>query len=424
MMKIRTRFPASLNLAHNRRLATGLLAGVGLLAAIFVTPALRAQQLDQLVSFNGANGNGPGGRMAVDTAGNLYGTTFYGGADYCSYGCGTVYKLSKRGSQWILTTLYQFDGFHEGAHPWGGITLGPDGALYGSTYGGGASGAGLVFKLQPQPSRCATALCYWDETVLYNFTGGADGSAPQGVLAFDSAGNLYGTTDGGGLNNDGVVYELSPAQGSWSFNVLYRFMGGADGSGPEDGVVIDGSGNIFGTTFIGGANSLGTVYELTHGQSGWTETVLHSFAGGDDGRYPTAPTVNPSGDIFGVTTEGGANNDGTAFELQPNGSGGFTYSIIYQFNSVAGLFCDAECGLTLDQEGNLYGLGGSGSGDMVVFELSPSNGSWNLTVLGEGSENQYYEPSGWPIFDAQGNLYGTTEYGGADFDGNIFQLTR
>jgi len=422
-MKIRTHFPASLNLAHNRRLATGLLAGVGLLAAIFVTPALRAQQLNQLVSFNGANGNGPGGRMVVDAAGNLYGTTFYGGADYCSYGCGTVYKLSKRGSQWILTTLYQFDGFHEGAHPWGGITLGPDGALYGSTYGGGASGAGLVFKLQPQPSRCATALCYWDETVLYNFTGGADGSAPQGVLAFDSAGNLYGTTDGGGLNNDGVVYELSPAQGSWSFNVLYRFMGGSDGSGPSDGIAIDQSGDLYGTTSFGGADSLGVVYELAHGQSGWTETILHSFTGGLDGKFPTALTVDPSGNVFGATFEEGADAAGTVFELQPTGGGGFSYSIIYQFNSLAGAPCDGECGLTLDRAGNLYGTS-EGTEGAVVFELSPSNGSWNLTVLGAGSENQYLDPSGWPIFDAQGNLYGTTEYGGADFEGNVFQLIR
>ena len=420
-MRIPNHLQASRNPAHSRGLA--FLVGVGLLAAIFVTPALWAQQLNQLADFNGPNGNNPGGKLAMDAAGNIYGTTFYGGSNYCSYGCGTVYKLSKHGSQWMLSSLYDFRGGQDGAHPWGGITLGPDGALYGTTYGGGLYGDGAVFKLQPQANRCKTALCYWTETVIYNFTGGSDGGTPQGDVIFDSAGNIYGTTQGGGLGSNGVVYELSAAQGSLNINVLYRFQGGADGQAPEDGVVMDVSGNLFGTTFLGGTDSVGVVYELSQGESGWTETVLHSFAGGDDGKYPGVPVVDPSGNVFGATSEDGANGDGTVFELQPTG-GGFSYSIIYQFNSLAGPPCDAECGFTLDSAGNLYSAGYGGmNGGGTIFELSPSNGSWNLTVLWDLNEYQGLYPSGRPILDAQGNLYGTTEYGGVDFDGNVWQLT-
>jgi len=388
-----------------------------------VTPKLRAQQFDQLVYFNGPNGNNPGGKLAMDAVGNIYGTTFYGGR-YGDFGPGTVYKVSHNGSRWVLTSLYDFSGHSDGGNPWGGIVFGSDGALYGTTSTGGLYGEGVVFKLQPQPTRCATALCYWDETVLYNFTGGDDGGAPQGAVVFDSAGNLYGTTLSGGQGSNGVVYELSPAQGSWNINVLYRFMGGSDGQYPEDGVVMDRSGNLYGSTFLGGADSVGTVYELTQGASAWTETVLHSFAGGNDGEYPTVPVVDPSGNVFGATTEEGANRDGTVFELQPTGSGGFSYSIIYQFNSLATAPCDAECGFILDSAGNLYSAGGGGmNGGGTIFELSPSNGSWNLTVLWDLTEQESDEPSSRLIFDAQGNLYGTTEYGGPGNDGNVWQLT-
>ena len=420
-MRIPKQLRASLN-AHNRGHAQAFLASVAFLLTIFVTLGLSAQQLNQLVTFNGKNGNNPGGKLAMDAAGNIYGTTFYGGR-FADFGPGTVYRLTHKDSGWAFTTLYDFTGYNDGKNPWGGVTLGPDGALYGTTYGGGLYGYGVVFKLQPPPTECKTATCYWTETVIHNFTGGSDGSAPQGVLVFDSAGNLYGSTIAGGEGSHGVVYELSPAEGSWNISILHAFIGGSDGSGPEDGVAIDRSGNIYGTTFLGGADSAGVIYQLVHGQSGWTENILHSFAGGDDGIYPTALTIDPSGNLFGGTTEDGANKSGTVFELQPSG-GGFSYSIIYQFGTLFGGPCDAECGFTLDSAGNLYGAGDGGTGEGgVVFELSPSNGSWNVTVLWSFDVQDGYDPSGWPILDAQGNLYGTTEYGGGGNDGNFWQLT-
>ena len=315
-MRIPKQLRASLN-AHNRGHAQAFVASVAFLLTIFVTLGLSAQQLNQLVTFNGKNGNNPGGKLAMDGAGNIYGTTFYGGR-FADFGPGTVYRLTHKDSGWAFTTLYDFTGYNDGKNPWGGVTLGPDGALYGTTYGGGLYGYGVVFKLQPPPTECKTATCYWTETVIHNFTGGSDGSAPQGVLVFDSAGNLYGSTIAGGEGTHGVVYELSPAEGSWNISILHAFIGGSDGSGPEDGVAIDRSGNIYGTTFLGGADSAGVIYQLVHGQSGWTENILHSFAGGDDGIYPTALTIDPSGNLFGGTTEDGANKSGTVFELQPS----------------------------------------------------------------------------------------------------------
>lgn len=425
-MRIPKQSPASLNNVDRLGHARAFLAGVAFLLTIFVTLAVSAQQFNQLVSFQGANGNTPGDQLVLDAAGNVYGTTFYRGSTYCSYGCGTVYKMSKHGSEWTLSSLFHFNGLLNGAHPWAGVTFGPDGALYGSTYLGGTHGEGVIFKLQPPATGCRTATCYWTETVIYNFTGGSDGGEPQGSLTFDSAGNLYGTTFYGGQRSNGgngVVYELSPSQGGWTESVIHAFTGGLDGSDPGGGVVIDKAGNLYGTTSFGGANSLGVIYELTNGASGWTESTLHAFAGGDDGKFPTALIIDPSGNVFGATTEDGTMGGETVFELQPAG-GGFNYSIIYQFNSNIAGPPPPIGGFTLDSAGNLYSCGyGGQNGGGTIFELSPSNGSWNLSVLWDLYEQQGLYPSGRPILDPKGNLYGTTEYGGRDGDGVVWQLT-
>ena len=183
----------------NRRcLAAALMTACGLaLVSLAALVPAQAQQLQQLGLFNGNNGTNPNPRLVMDAAGNLYGTTFYGGF-YGIFGPGTVFKVSHHESGWTLTTLYEFHGQADGSNPWGGVVFGPDGALYGATNGGGRYGAGLVYKLQPQPTNCPSAPCLWRETVLYNFTGEPDGAGPQGDLVFDRAGNLYGTTFYGG----------------------------------------------------------------------------------------------------------------------------------------------------------------------------------------------------------------------------------
>jgi len=410
----------------NLKAAATISLAIVFLATILVAPALSAQQLNQLAYFTGPNGNAPNGDLTLDAAGNVYGTTFYGGK-YGTDGPGTVFKLTRKGSGWIFSSLYDFTGYNDGGTPWGGVIFGPDGALYGTTAEGGRYGHGTVFKLQPPATRCATAFCYWSETVLYSFTGGSDGSGPQGELIFDHAGNLYGTTYYGGQGSgsgNGVVYELSPSQGSWSINALYAFTGGADGGGPGDGVVMDQAGNLYGTaTYGGGAHSLGVVYELRHIASGWTETVLHDFTGGADGKFPTGLVLDSSGNVYGGTFEEGSLDGGTAYELQPSG-GGFSYNIIYSFDGSTAGAPYPVAAFTVDNAGNLYGTGGGGTGGGgTIYELSPSGGGWNLTVLWNFNIYNGLEPGSKPVLDARGNLYGTTELGGVDGDGVVWELT-
>ncbi len=390
------------------------------LAILTVAPTAQAQTFTVLESFAGLNGTNPNPHLVLDAAGNLYGTTFYGGS-YGDYGPGTVFRLSRHGSAWLLTTLHDFSGRADGGMPWGGVTFGPDGALYGTTWSGGVYGWGVVYKLQPPIAACRTAPCPWHETVLYNFTGASDGGNPQGDLVFDRAGNLYGAAARGGLGY-GLVYRLALSQGSWTETVVHAFAGASDGAYPQDGVVLDQAGNVYGMTTHGGANSLGVVYELSYGIAGWTETVLHDFAGGSDGQNPCGLSIDSAGDLFGETNEAGAFNDGTVFELQP-ANGVFNYTIILNFEPQMGGpgFVTA---LTPDNAGNLYGSNsGGGQGNGVAFELTPSGGTWNFTTLHDFTYLQGTEVEGKPTLDAQGNIYGTADNGGPDAYGTVWEIT-
>jgi len=398
--------------------------GIALFLLAAYVPA-QAQQLQLLGAFNGANGTNPNPRLVMDAAGNLYGTTFYGGF-YGTFGPGTVFKLSRHGSGWFLSTLYEFHGHADGSNPWGGVVFGPDGALYGTTNGGGSYGAGLVYKLQPPPTSCRSALCFWQETVLYNFAGEPDGAGPQGDLVFDGAGNLYGTTFYGGQGayaGNGVVYRLTPAQGGWNEIVLYAFSGGNDGGDPQDGVVLDPAGNLYGVAGRGGAYSLGALYELSYGSGGWTETVLHSFAGGSDGQYPAGLTIDAAGNVYGETGEGGANRAGIVYQLQP-ASGGFNYNIIYNYSTQTGGPFPVTS-LTADGNGNLYGCNVGGGQDAygTAFRLTPAQGSWNFNALWEFNEYQGYELNCKPLLDAQGDVFGVASEAGQYYDGTIWEIT-
>jgi uncharacterized repeat protein (TIGR03803 family) len=214
-------------------------------------------------------GFSPYGGLVQDARGNLYGTTNNGGGD----GVGSVYRLTHGQSGWIMTALVEFKHGGNGYSPAARLTLGPDGAFYGTTAYGGSqacgNGCGTIFRLNP------TGL---DRTVIYRFSDPPDGYLPLGALSFDSAGNMYGTTEAGGVGGNGTVFKLLRNGNQWTHSVIYNFDG-ADGWEPVAGVNVDSAGNLYGTTVAGGDSDFGVVYELSPSSGGWSYRVLHSFSG-------------------------------------------------------------------------------------------------------------------------------------------------
>jgi uncharacterized repeat protein (TIGR03803 family) len=286
------------------------------------------------------------------------------------------------------------------------------------------------------------------ETVLHNFSGSNnDGGNPQfgGLLFLD--GKFYGTTNLGGNSNDGVVYELAPqSTGQWQFSLIYSFAGGSDGWAPLGSLIADQAGNLYGTTSSGGAIGSGTVYRLAKNSSGtWQKIILWSFGASGDGEFPFAGLVfDRTGNLYGTTTLGGAYGEGTVFEVSPKTGGGWSEKVLYSFGAFASDGNNPYDPLIIDASGNLYGTtagGGSTSCDPTtlgcgtVFELSPGSKGWAETIL------HWFEANGTDgfytlapvVMDKNGNLYGTTSYGGNQGNcqigvgtggcGTAFQLT-
>jgi uncharacterized repeat protein (TIGR03803 family) len=381
----------------------------------------------------------------MDQAGNIYGTTASGGPS----GYGDVFKLTRKGSGWVFSSLHDFTGRSDGCRPFSGLIFDGAGSLYGTTaYGGtpgcpdnGGPGNGVVFKLRPP--LCLTTLCPWKETVLYDFAGGSDGSNALGgyALVFDQAGNLYGTTSNGGLQGCeggcGTVFELSPSGSGWTETVLYRFTGGSDGAIPTSTLIFDQAGHLYGTTISGGLPGCpflnyygcGTAFELSRSGSGWTESVLYSFTGRGDGSRPVGGLIfDPSGNLYGTTQSGGDGGGGTVFQLVPS-NGSWTLETLNSFSGTDG----SSATLALDGAGNLYGTtiadGAYNQGN--IFELKPSNGGWTYTSLHDFcSEPRCADgdaSASTVIFDRNGNLYGTAVSGGVtaniDNDGVVWEIT-
>jgi uncharacterized repeat protein (TIGR03803 family) len=287
-------------------------------------------------------------------------------------------------------TLHAFNQVNKrGEGPAASLVFDATGNLYGTTGLGGAHGGGTVFKLTPNSDGG------WAETVQYSFCSNkncTDGAFPGAGLIFDSAGNLYSTTSQGGTARDGTVFKLTPnSDRSWSESVLYSFAGGEDGAAPAGGLIFDQSGNLYGTTGLGGAHSSGAVFKLTpNSEGGWNETILYSFcslSNCSDGVQPLGTLISDgAGNLYGTTFRGGDNNEGTVFKLTPNTDGSWTESVLYSFCSLKR--CDdgaqPQAGLVFDGRGNLYGTtqqGGSKRGG-VAFSLTPnSDGSWTEGVL-------------------------------------------
>ncbi len=353
----------------------------------------------------GADGATPYSNVTFDTAGNLYGTTYLGGAA----NAGVVYKLDASGQE---TVLYSFKGGSDGANPYAGLILDSSGNLYGTTTSGGGAQAGVVFRID------ATG----QETVLYRFTGGADGSAPYGGVTLDPAGNLYGTTVGGGKGKSGVVFKLDA---SGQETVLYSFTGGDDGDAPYAGVIRGVAGDLYGTTISGGgAQDKGILFRISPAGQ---ETVIHRFRGSDGGNPKAGVVFDGSGNLYGTTYDGGDSGTGNVYRVDTAGA----LTVLYSFpsepgNAPNGIYPAA--GVILDAEGNIYGttfIGGPGIGagsygyNGVVYKVDTTG---KETLLCTFTNGDGLNPAAGVIRDPAGNLYGAATYGGTLGQGIIFKI--
>jgi uncharacterized repeat protein (TIGR03803 family) len=427
-----------------------VMAGASVILVLGLSARADAQVETVLHAFNRLDGANPVAGLISNAAGNLYGTTAYGGAD----NWGTVFELTPNAGGWQETVLHSFTNA-DGATPMAGLTMDAAGNLYGTTFQGGnlnycsGFGCGEVFQLAPSSSST------WQLNVLYTFTRGRDGGVPLAGVILDSAGNIYGTTRDGGSNNTcaefnsgcGVVFKLSQSSaGVWKETVIHNFTGGWDGANPLSGLMIDAANNVYGMTNVGGLVTTecrygcGVVYRLAPASNGgWTPTVLHTFTGGGDGSFPYAVLIHDSaGNLYGTTAQGGNSNCepynpsgcGVVFKLSPTSSGEWKETVLHAF---IGGFKDGAlplAGVVFDSSGNLYGTtynGGRGCigyGCGVVFEMKPtSGGKWKgvfLTTFTGGFEGG--NPYSALILDSAGNLYGTAAIGGTSW-GLVFEIT-
>jgi hypothetical protein len=395
-----------------------------------------------------SDGATPAGGVVFDQQGNLYGATSGGGSGSCTgwFPCGTVFELSppaQKGGAWTETVLYNFQGsqYGDGASP-GGLVIDQAGNLYGSTgYGGtgdcvllgSKEGCGTVYELSPPQTKGGA----WTETVLYSLQGGNDGYVPDGDLVFDKAGNLYGATIfGGGKGTTcnalyqycGTVFELRPPKqkgGKWTEKVLHSFAGGTDGATPNGGLTLDSKGAIYGTTSTGGNQGCktnysvgcGTVFELKPPKTKtgrWQETELHRFADGKDGAGPNGGLIfGTKGSLYG-SGGGGARLDGLAFHLARTAAGRWAEEVVYAFTGGSDGFGPGP--LVVDSGGSLYGTAFGGTYFRgTVFKLKPARGhsgwAFSLIYTFTGAPDGAY-PTAAITFGGTGTLYSTTQGGG------------
>jgi uncharacterized repeat protein (TIGR03803 family) len=389
-----------------------LMPVVVLVLAIVATRSARAQTFTLLHTFGGEpDGANPGAGLVSDAKGNLYGTTYFGG----SSNFGTVFKVDTNGTETVLYSFCAKAGCADGSNPNGGLAIDVLGNLYGVTNDGGSSDYyGTVFRVSRKGK----------ETVLYSFCpdGGActDGAFPHGNLVMDAAGDLYGITSNGGTTKHcpkpcGTVFEVTKAGKE---TVLHSFIGGADGAFPAAGLVVDPRGNLYGTTTAGGGRTHdGTVFKLSRRGK---EIVLYRFTGGSDGAIPGATLIlDAKGNLYGTTSSGGgSSNVGTVFRVSKTGK----ETVLYRFTgSTDGAF--PESGLVMDAKGNLYGTAseGGGSGDGTVFRLTQTGRLAVLHTFTGGTDGAL--PYGNLLMGADGALYGTASGGGASGNGTVWKLT-
>jgi uncharacterized repeat protein (TIGR03803 family) len=380
------------------------------------------------------------GQLIMDAAGNLYGTTQLGG----KHGSGVVFQLSPAGNRWKETVLHHFcshAGCTDGGQPYGGLAMDAAGNLYGTTFAGGKYDSGVAFEL----TRTDTG--WKEKVLHHFCTraGCTDGGKPYAGLIVDSAGNLYGTASTGGKYSAGVAFRLSPDELKWKHTVLHHFSYGADGiysdgAQPLSPLVMDGAGNLYGTTSAGGEGSnRGTVYRLSPVGSGWNESVLHHFCTENfpvscsDGSNPYAGLIiDDAGNLYGtVPNDGPHGAGGLVFQMSPTGTG-YSFTPLHTFPSEVDWSDGREpAGLSMDASGNLFGTTTNGGDNNagVVFRLSPGASGYTHTVLHSFCADctDGANPYAGVVLDTAGNLYGTTRGGGTPliegYGGVVFKIT-
>lgn len=381
---------------RQRRTATSA-AILATVAGSIVVSNSHAATLTRLASFNGTNGSSPFGGLVRDGAGNLYGTTE---SDQVGGG-GTIFKVSA-GSN-AITTLADLND-SSGRNPFAGLTRDLAGNLYGTTYNGGDQNLGSVIKFDVATATLST---------LASFNG-ADGAFPAASLIVDSAGNLFGTTVYGGVNDAGTVFRLDA--GATSVTTLAS-LSQSGGMNPFSTLTRDLAGNLYGTASAGGINGRGTVFKVAAGTNALS--TVAAFSGTTTGDSPNGGVVvDAAGNLYGSTYHGGASDVGAIYRIA---SGTSTVTRLASLATANGTRPLGE--LIMDAAGNLYGTtsagGTSGAGTIVRIAA----GTNAITVLATFNTTDGATPFAGLIADASGNLYGTTQAGGANGFGSIFRLT-
>ncbi len=410
-----------------------------LMVLMFAISAMAATEQVLYTFKGGAAGAFPSSSLVRDGKGNLYGTTSSGGnlsvctKGFFTPGCGVVFELSLVNGSWQESVLYTFQGGTDGAGPGGNLVFDAAGNLFGTTSNGGSTscgnglGCGTVFELSPQADGS------WKETILHVFGGQPDGAFPAGLTP-DALGNLYGVATSGGANGRGAVYELSKQSGTLKESVIYSLRDFE--VQPNPGLAFDSAGNLYGTFFqlygCFGSAACGAVFELSQANGMWTEMDLVDFAGGGNGGDPMAGVIlDSAGNIYGTTAKGG-NNYGIAYELKRSGSK-IQGVMLHNFCSLNNCADGAVplSALAADASGNFYGTtstrGTACSSCGTVYKLFRGKLGWEEMVLHSfrgGTDGSY--PTQSLILDAQGNLYGVTSgtEGSDALYGTVFEVTQ
>ncbi len=394
-----------------------------ILATVALLTAAQASTTKVIYSFAGGK---DGEYLDTDLVMDSAGNIYGTTVQGGKFGGGTVFQLSPSGTDWTHTVLYSFTGSADGSEPYKGVTLDAQGNLYGSTVAGGSGPCDGGCGVVYKLTNSAGT---WTESVIHSFTGGTDGAGPGNGLTFDPHGNLYGMTPTGGAYGLGTVYQLKPqTNGSWKLNVVHAFTGGADGSSASAGrLILDHAGNLYGVATVGGAFGFGVAFELTHSQTGWTLLPLYAFEDQPDGALPYGGLIfDKAGNLYGTTYYAGVYDVGTVYKLT-HANGAWTETVLYSFKGGSDGSSPISP-LVSDKAGNLYGTtsdGGASCACGVIFKLAHgANGSWTETVP--------YRFPGAPkagfayngmIPDSNGTFYGATVHGGPTNDGTIYEFT-